>query len=446
MPEFSFTKWGASQDFGTSGGVVTWSLVAAGVGGVNDAFGDIQETGFRSDQTVDAADVITEYDVVAALTEAFQSWQQHADITFVQVEDGGRPVGSGLKADIRIAFGDIDGEFGDTLGVAFFPNTDATSGDILFDRDETGFFFDRDQFLSTAAHEIGHSIGLEHISGVQALMNPQVGDITAPVEDDIDGVRQIYGAPTDGINEMRLDADDPDISVFTALDGLRIFGTSGGNAITGGLGDERLIGFAGDDALRGRGGDDVIRGGMGDDMVRGNGGDDRLIGGGNDDFLGGGCGDDFINGGAGADTMRGGGGDDEMRGKSGDDFLAGGRGNDRMIGSAGDDTLNGGAGDDRLFGRSDDDVLRGGGGNDLLVGGGGSDLFVFSAGGGNDVIRDFAPGEDLIDLSGLPGIDGLADLDFAASGDDLLIDAGSNVTIRLQNTAEGDIDADDFLF
>ena len=137
---------------------------------------------------------------------------------------------------------------------------------------------------------------------------------------------------------------------------------------------------------------------------------------------------------------------DTLTASPGDSGVFGQGGNDTLYGTDGDDFLYGEAGDDRLFGRSDDDVLRGGGGDDLLVGGGGSDLFVFSAGRGNDVIRDFAPGEDLIDLSGLPGIDGLADLDFAASGDDLLIDAGSNVTIRLQNTAEGDIDADDFLF
>src|SRR5262249_54914103 len=43
--------------------------------------------------------------------------------------------------------------------------------------------------------------------------------------------------------------------------------------------------------------------------------------------------------------------------------------------------------------------IYGGAGNDTLVGGAGSDTFVFGAASGNDVIQDFQPGTDHVDVS-----------------------------------------------
>ncbi|MGY0833728.1 calcium-binding protein, partial [Azospirillum argentinense] len=49
---------------------------------------------------------------------------------------------------------------------------------------------------------------------------------------------------------------------------------------------------------------------------------------------------------------------------------------------------------------SGNDTLVGGFGDDSLVGGSGADLFVFSNGGGNDILRDFNAGQgDLIGLA-----------------------------------------------
>jgi Ca2+-binding RTX toxin-like protein len=82
-----------------------------------------------------------------------------------------------------------------------------------------------------------------------------------------------------------------------------------------------------------------------------------------------------------------------------------------LSGGAGNDTLYGGAGGDRLLGGDGNDRLFGGDGLDYLTGGTGSDLFVAEIGGGKiankqgmisvDVITDFKPGEDKIDLTGL---------------------------------------------
>jgi Ca2+-binding RTX toxin-like protein len=73
-----------------------------------------------------------------------------------------------------------------------------------------------------------------------------------------------------------------------------------------------------------------------------------------------------------------------------------------LMGLGGNDTLRGGDGDDWLQGGKGRDVLLGGLGDDSLAGGGGADVFVFTADPGRDVIRDFAVGQDQVDLSALP--------------------------------------------
>ncbi len=57
----------------------------------------------------------------------------------------------------------------------------------------------------------------------------------------------------------------------------------------------------------------------------------------------------------------------------------------------------GGNGDDWIRGNAGDNLLDGGMGRDKLIGGNGADIFVFGA---TDQIKDFATGEDMIDLGG----------------------------------------------
>jgi Ca2+-binding RTX toxin-like protein len=94
-------------------------------------------------------------------------------------------------------------------------------------------------------------------------------------------------------------------------------------------------------------------------------------------------------------------------GGSGQDSLSGGGATDMLDGAAGSDTLRGRSDNDLLYGRSGNDLVRGGwgddtiaggAGNDTLKGGPGADHFVFRAFSGTDVIRDFRPGRDMIDL------------------------------------------------
>lgn len=88
-----------------------------------------------------------------------------------------------------------------------------------------------------------------------------------------------------------------------------------------------------------------------------------------------------------------------------DDVLFGSRGHDTIYGNGGIDILLGGVGDDDLFGGSNNDELWGGAGSDYMSGGTGRDTFGFLAPSdmnsstGRDVILDFEPGLDRIDLS-----------------------------------------------
>jgi len=102
------------------------------------------------------------------------------------------------------------------------------------------------------------------------------------------------------------------------------------------------------------------------------------------------------------------------------DSMLGGAGNERFEGRGGSDVLNGGNGDD---------VLSGGAGLDDLTGGGGNDIFLFDqpleddpveAMAQSDVLQDFAPGSDTLQLdhnsfSGF-ALGQLAATDFSSSG------------------------------
>ncbi|MEL6794332.1 MAG: matrixin family metalloprotease, partial [Pseudomonadota bacterium] len=340
MPVLTGLKWGDSLAEGTSGGVVTWSVVGAGVGGVRDDFG-LGPNPMTSDETVAARDVV-DYNVAAVFREAFRSWEQHADITFVQVKDDGRDIGVGRVGEIRLAFGEIDGSSGDTLGLGFFPSGGAIAGDILFDKDETNFYSDPDNLLAVAAHEIGHALGLDHITGVPALMNPIIGVTDEPLADDIEGISQIYGEDQGRRGEtLRLDTQTKDVELLQNAPELRVVGTGAANEIIGAGAAEILVGRRGADDLMGRGGADTLMGG---------GGADDLFGGARGDELRGGAGRDDLVGGAGFDTLIGGGGDDDLRGQGGRDDLRGGGGRDDLLGGALADRLEGGAGRDELTG------------------------------------------------------------------------------------------------
>ncbi|MEP4037159.1 calcium-binding protein [Pseudophaeobacter sp.] len=259
-------------------------------------------------------------------------------------------------------------------------------------------------------------------------------------------------------------------------------GLGGNDVLLGRGGDDALLGGDGNDTLRGGWGADTLEGELGDDMVLGGGGNDRLSGGAGrddvqghkgDDILWGGLGNDKLKGNAGVDLLYGGAGNDDLRGGTGNDriwgegganllvgqagadSLFGGGANDTLKGGAdadwawgydGDDSFRGGRGRDHLFGGNGNDSLSGDIGGDWLSGGAGADSFIFGRKHGQDVITDFTPGEDRIDLRGMNVAgDDFSDLEISQQSGGVLVVTG-NGQILLQGLELDAVTADDFLF
>ncbi len=252
-------------------------------------------------------------------------------------------------------------------------------------------------------------------------------------------------------------------------------GTAVANVISGADGADKLSGLGGNDILLGGRGDDLLDGGSGNDRLNAGFGDDTLIGGTGTDTLLGGKGDDtyvldavgdaiieFAPGGidtvvtagssfalygnlenlthTGATAFKGVGNlnANVLTGGSGTDVLIGGAGNDTLVGGAGNDSLSAGIGNDRLVA---------GAGNDTLFGDAGSDTFVFTRadGGGRELVKDFRPGIDDLDLRDF-GVNTLAEakaVTVDVSGG-TLIKLGTE-TIMLQGVKESMFTAHDFV-
>jgi Ca2+-binding RTX toxin-like protein len=228
----------------------------------------------------------------------------------------------------------------------------------------------------------------------------------------------------------------PDLAWAEYDFGLYIAGTNFDDNLHGTGGPDEIHGRAGDDQLYGEGGDDFVFGEQGSDFLWGGAGADRLDGGSGDDALLGGAGADMLIGGDGFDTVYYWGspqpvyvnlatntgvfGDAQGDTFSGIEKVGGSGNSDALFaddsgvtleGGAGDDLLVGGAGLDVLLGGPGDDTLEGGLGLDILKGGTGADHFVFNWNDGPDIVTDFQPGLDKIELG-----DGFNNAPFGSDG------------------------------
>lgn len=84
--------------------------------------------------------------------------------------------------------------------------------------------------------------------------------------------------------------------------------------------------------------------------------------------------------------------------------LIGGAAASQINGTAQDDILAGGAGAETLNGGTGNDILMDGAGSDRMTAGPGADRFILAADDAPDVITDFQPGEDQLDLSAWIGL------------------------------------------
>lgn len=141
------------------------------------------------------------------LSNALNVWARHSRLTFSEWDSD--------RADIIINFhreshGDnfpFDGK-GQVLAHAFFPG-EGIGGDAHFDEDEVWLTTEPEQenrvgtnLFHVAAHEFGHSLGLQHSHEPQALMYPfyqhNIGNNLEQLpEDDRAGIQALYGARED---------------------------------------------------------------------------------------------------------------------------------------------------------------------------------------------------------------------------------------------------------
>jgi Matrixin len=181
-------KWG-DPTFGT-GATVTYSFMPTGTsceaifsGCTVKSLADFMPTAFLSE-----------------IRKAFDSWSAIANIKFLEVADDGaafdRPTNSG---DIRLGGRTID----NYIAFGYYPpiNSISMAGDIHFESnnswkiafDAPGFGYD---IFTLAVHEIGHAIGLAHVTNIPSVMYPYYDGMNKGIlqADDIAGAQYIYGS------------------------------------------------------------------------------------------------------------------------------------------------------------------------------------------------------------------------------------------------------------
>ena len=170
------------------------------------------------------------------------------------------------------------------------------------------------------------------------------------------------------------------------------------------------ISYQADHILTGTAGDDALVAGTGNNELHGGAGNDLLYSGPGNDLLDGGTGIDtasYAHATAGVTVNLGESGAQNTIGAGTDTLtaienLTGSNFNDSLTGDHNSNIITGGLGNDVLNGAGGDDFLIGGLGNNTLTGGSGADTFQWLNGNsGHDVITDFTPGADKLDLSQL---------------------------------------------
>ncbi|XP_027705338.1 macrophage metalloelastase [Vombatus ursinus] len=141
---------------------------------------------------------MTRADVDYAIEKAFKVWSNVTPLTFRRIYMGEADIMISFASGVHGDFYPFDGRHG-TLAHAYAPGP-GIGGDAHFDEDEgwTADIRGYNLFL-VAAHEFGHSLGLDHSRDPQALMYPNYKAVDPSrfrlSQDDVKGIQTLYGGP-----------------------------------------------------------------------------------------------------------------------------------------------------------------------------------------------------------------------------------------------------------
>ena len=280
-------------------------------------------------------------------------------------------------------------------------------------------------FLTLAAHELGHVLGFLSLSFEPFVVNNQFIGENAVAANGGEPVQLADGVHTAGgdllspsltpnarepLNAIHIailkDIGVPIAQATNAADILYSFNQIDDN-LNGLAGNDTLHGLTGDDTLNGASGNDNLYGGIGDDIIIDGSGNDDVFGGEGDDVFIAGTGQNDYDGGSGSDTV-----DFSAFSRSINVNLAtgstsgGSSGNaasndtlvniENLLGTNGNDTIVGSNAANTLSGGNGNDTILDAGGNDDVSGGAGDDVFIAGT-GQNDY--DGGSGSDTVDFS-----------------------------------------------
>lgn len=166
---------------------------------------------------------------------SFNRLSQLAGLTFVyEPNDDGVTLSSaggsiGVRGDLRISGHAIDGQSGaNTLAYNFYPS----NGDMVIDTSNTNFFrpaASQRAIRNTLMHEVGHGVGLRHVSPTSQtkLMEPTITTaFEGPQIDDILALQRNYGDPLEKSGGNNTSATATDLGSLS-LGGTLARGVSG---------------------------------------------------------------------------------------------------------------------------------------------------------------------------------------------------------------------------
>ncbi|KAF7663043.1 hypothetical protein LDENG_00220000 [Lucifuga dentata] len=155
---------------------------------------------------------LARWQVDDSIEKALKVWADVTPLRFTGIYNG--------TADIMISFNHLfhddfypfDGPNG-SVAHAFAP-APGIGGDVHFDNDEIFTYRSTKKFdlFHVAAHEFGHSLGLDHSDDTSALMHPTFRKINPDTfilpPDDVNGIQSLYGPNPDNVPI----APDPQLS------------------------------------------------------------------------------------------------------------------------------------------------------------------------------------------------------------------------------------------